>query len=253
MSELHDDIIKAQTDHLIHLLEATGREDVINKAIDNIIEKGGARGTRAKVGEIRMYGDKPYRKEADGSWTKLKEGAPAPKTEEVGNKTRSGKEIHPNKFAGEYPDFTKEDHEDAIAFHDKELRAANGPLKKKSHSTIKASHKTSIEMNLYKKETVEPKKEPEVKPTEAKKEDDGATKYYTSFQISEFKKELLKLDKEIKPQVDKVNKLFEEADNAKTEGVLRNVRRKIEIEVGLKRRMEGRIEKLNRLIKGEKN
>ena len=65
------DILKGQLEQAMRVAGVTGQSNLIDRVTDNTIEKGGAGGTRAKIGEIRQYGGKDYRKEADGSWTKL--------------------------------------------------------------------------------------------------------------------------------------------------------------------------------------
>lgn len=78
MNDIHDEIIKAQAEQALHIANMTGQNDLIEKAFNDVIEKGGKRGT---LGEIREWSGKKYRKTSNG-WELVKEQIKTSKIEE---------------------------------------------------------------------------------------------------------------------------------------------------------------------------
>ena len=68
MNTLHDDILKAQAEQILHLASVTGQDDLIQKAFESQIEKGGK---RAILGETRVWSGVTYQKTKDG-WIEQK-------------------------------------------------------------------------------------------------------------------------------------------------------------------------------------
>jgi hypothetical protein len=68
-NNIYDEIRKAQEEQALYIARVTGQADQIKKAYDDLIEKG----KKAEIGEIREWGGKRFRKQANGKWLEVSE------------------------------------------------------------------------------------------------------------------------------------------------------------------------------------